>query len=185
MGPRTQAHQAVNATHLQPGSGSNPGPGPGQAPQGGKVLELGLAFAKTVRHFWPKLNLWLNALPDTRFQPMVEYDPRFLYWWGLRLFCCKLGSRRQLDFELRDDQLWVLDNVNRLAGTQQTTLPVNKTLSHFLGHVGCIRRSARAGRRARWAAAPHAQPLSPSRLAGSARQGGRGGGGIVRARARG
>lgn len=75
-------------------------------------------------------------MPDTRFQPMVEYDPRFLFWWGFLLFCCKLGSRRQLDFELRDDQLWVLDNVNRLAQTKQTTLPVNKTLSHFLGHVG-------------------------------------------------
>jgi hypothetical protein len=67
---------------------------------------------------------------------MVEYDVRFLCWWGLLLFCCKLGSRRQLDFELRDDQLWVLENVNRLAQTQQTSLPVNKTLSHFLGHVG-------------------------------------------------
>ncbi len=89
-----------------------------------------------MRHFWPKLNLWLDAMPDPRFQPMVEYVARFLYWWGLLLFCCKLGSRRQLDFELRDDQLWVLDNVNRLAQTQQTTLPVNKTLSHFLGHVG-------------------------------------------------
>ena len=67
---------------------------------------------------------------------MVDYDVRFLCWWGLLLFCCKLGSRRQLDFELRDDQLWVLDNVNRLAQTQQKSLPVNKTLSHFLGHVG-------------------------------------------------
>lgn len=67
---------------------------------------------------------------------MVEYAPGFLYWWGFLLFCCKLGSRRQLDFELRDDQLAVLDNVNRLAQTDQSTLPVNKTLSHFLGHVG-------------------------------------------------
>jgi hypothetical protein len=95
-----------------------------------------VAFVRTVRHFWPKLNRWLDAMPDTRFQPLVEYAPCFLYWWGLLLFCCKLGSRRQLDFELRDDQLWVLDNVNRLAQTQQTTLPVNKTLSHFLSHVG-------------------------------------------------
>jgi hypothetical protein len=80
--------------------------------------------------------VWLKAMPDTRFQPMVEYAPPFLYWWGLLLFCCKMGSRRQLDFELRDDQTWVLENVNRLAQTQQTSLPVNKTLSHFLSHVG-------------------------------------------------
>ncbi len=67
---------------------------------------------------------------------MVQYDARFLGWWGLLLFCCKLGSRRQLDFELRDDPLGVLDNLNRLAQTQQSSLPVNKTLSHFLGHIG-------------------------------------------------
>jgi hypothetical protein len=67
---------------------------------------------------------------------MVDYEVRFLCWWGLLLFCFKLGSRRQLDFELRDDQLWVLDNLNRLAQTEQESLPVNKTLSHFLGHVG-------------------------------------------------
>ena len=37
---------------------------------------------------------------------------------------------------LRDPELSVLDNVNRLAHTEQDTLPVNKTLSHFLGHLG-------------------------------------------------
>jgi len=67
---------------------------------------------------------------------MVTYDARFLCWWGLWLFLLKLGSRRQLDFQLRDLELCVLENVNRLAGTAQTSLPVNKTLSHFLGHVG-------------------------------------------------
>jgi hypothetical protein len=67
---------------------------------------------------------------------MIRYDKRFLFWWGFLLFCCKLSSRRQLDFMLRDPELSVLDNVNRLACTEQDTLPVNKTLSHFLGHVG-------------------------------------------------
>lgn len=67
---------------------------------------------------------------------MIDYDVRFLCWWGLSLFTLKLGSRRQLDFQLRDPELRVLENLNRLAGTQQETLPVNKTLSHFLGHVG-------------------------------------------------
>ena len=57
-------------------------------------------------------------------------------WWGLLLFLCKLGRLRQLDYELRDLDTEVLDNVNALAGTNQETLPVCKTLSHFLGHVG-------------------------------------------------
>ena len=92
-------------------------------------------------------------LPDSRFEPFVEYDQRFLLWWGILLFCCNLGSRRQLDFELRDLETSVLDNVNRLAGTHQNTLPVHKTLPHYLGHIGsdslsqlrtqCIRRLIR------------------------------------------
>jgi len=113
-------------------SGTCPSP---QA-QGGKVLELGKAFVRTVRHFWPGLSQELEQLPDTRFQPFVEYDKKFLIWWGLLLFCFKLGSRRQLDYDLRDLDSGVLSNANRLAQTQQTTLPVHKTLSHFLGHVG-------------------------------------------------
>lgn len=75
-------------------------------------------------------------MPDTRFQEMVTYEARFLLWWGLLLFCFKLGSRRDLDYKLRDLELCVLGNINQLAQTQQTTLPVHKTLDHFLGHIG-------------------------------------------------
>lgn len=92
-------------------------------------------------------------MPDTRFGPFIRYDKRFLTWWGLLLFCLKLGSRRQLDYELRDPELEVLHNANRLAGTEQDSLPVHKTLHHFLGHVGphafarlrtwCVRRLIR------------------------------------------
>ncbi len=67
---------------------------------------------------------------------MVTYEARFLLWWGLLLFCFKLGSRRNLDFKLRDLELCVLANANHLAKCQQDSLPVHKTLAHFLGHVG-------------------------------------------------
>jgi hypothetical protein len=83
----------------------------------------------------------------------VTYDKRFLLWWGLALFLCKLGSRRQLDYQLNTDGPAVLDNLNRLAGTRQTTRPVNKTLNYFLGRIGtpplaglraqCLRRLIR------------------------------------------
>src|SRR5438552_2208387 len=62
-------------------------------------------------------------------------DRRFLAWWELHLYLFRLGSRRQLDFELRDGGPQVLANLNRLADTTQTTLPVHDTLDHFLGHV--------------------------------------------------
>ena len=79
---------------------------------------------------------WLRELPDTRFEPFRTYETPFLIWWGLLLFLCKLGRLRQLDYELRDLETHVLDNVNALAGAEQKTLPVRGTLSHFLGHVG-------------------------------------------------
>ena len=52
------------------------------------------------------------------------------------LFGLGLGSRRAVDQDLRDSECAVLDNINRLAGTDQKSLPVSKTLDHFLGHVG-------------------------------------------------
>jgi hypothetical protein len=66
----------------------------------------------------------------------VIYDKPFLLWWGLALFLCKLGSRRQLDYQLNTDGPEVLNNLNRLAGTAQTTRPVNKTLDYFVGGIG-------------------------------------------------
>jgi len=90
---------------------------------------------QTVRHFFPQLNTWLDHLPDTRVQEECTYSTRFLAWWGLALYLFQLGSRRQLDFDLRDGGPHVLANLNRLADTEQTTLPVHDTLDHFLGHV--------------------------------------------------
>lgn len=100
------------------------------------LVGLGDVLVRTVRHFWPDLNEWLDDLPDTRWKPMVIYDRRFLTWWGLGLFLFKLGRRRALDYDLRDLDTCVLENFNRLAETEQDTLPVDGTLDHFLGHVG-------------------------------------------------
>jgi hypothetical protein len=66
----------------------------------------------------------------------VTYHKRFLTWWGLSLFLCKLSSRRQLDYQLNTDGPEVLNNLNRLAGTAQSSRPVNRTLDYFLGKVG-------------------------------------------------
>lgn len=95
-----------------------------------------MALLRTLGHYWPGLPAGLKELPDTRFEPFITYDKRFLFWWGILLFVLGLRSRRQLDADLRDDETEVLGNVNRLARTEQTTLPVNRTLEHFVGHVG-------------------------------------------------
>jgi hypothetical protein len=67
---------------------------------------------------------------------LVIYHKRFLLWWGLSLFLCKLSSRRQLDYQLNTDGPEVLNNLNRLAGTAQASRPVNRTLDYFLGRLG-------------------------------------------------
>jgi hypothetical protein len=90
----------------------------------------------TFRHFWPEFNQWLDGVPDTRFLPLVVYDKRFLIWWGISLYLFQLGSRRQLDFDLDARGTQVLNNLNRLAHTEQETRPVHDTLDHFLGHTG-------------------------------------------------
>jgi hypothetical protein len=54
----------------------------------------------------------------------------------LLLFVGKLGSRRQLDFKYREAGTCVLENLNRLADTQQGAVPCNDTLDDYLGAVG-------------------------------------------------
>jgi hypothetical protein len=109
---------------------------------------------RTVRHFFPDLNDWLEALPDRRDPDAITYPTRFLAWWGLSLYLFQLGSRRQLDFDLEAAGTHVLDNLNRLAGTEQHTRPVHDTLDYFVdadlatGLVGVrqqmVRRLARS-----------------------------------------
>lgn len=119
-------------------------PGTQEAP--GTLVGVAEGAVLTVRHFWPDLPKWLDGLPDPRDQELITYDRRFLAWWGLGLFLFKLGSRRQLDFELREMQSHVLANLNRLAGTHQTSLPVDGTLDYFVEGIGpaplaCLRTS--------------------------------------------
>jgi hypothetical protein len=138
MGEGTPTAQEVVPADISAGHGHGQNPRSHPQTKGGKTLGVGRIFIRTVRHFWPELGVSMRSVPDTRFEPFVDYDKRFLLWWGLLLFVLKLGSRRQLDYELRDLETCVLDNVNRLANTTQQSLPVHKTLEHFLGHVGSV-----------------------------------------------
>jgi hypothetical protein len=99
-------------------------------------LNIGHILVQTVRHFFPELSAWIDQIHDPRFLPLVIYDKRFLLWWGLSLFLCKLSSRRQLDYQFNTDGPEVLNNLNRLAGTAQVSRPVNQTLEYFLRGVG-------------------------------------------------
>jgi hypothetical protein len=78
----------------------------------------------------------MDEVEGPRSLPAVVYPKRFLLWWGLTLFLCKLGSRRQLDYQLNPDGPEPLANLNRLAGAAGASRPVNKTLEYFLGKLG-------------------------------------------------
>jgi hypothetical protein len=135
MTRRTQAPQDPPPRDPPTVGGAAPGPGAVPETQGGATLIVGRALVQTTRHFFPQLRGWLDRLPDTRVQEDCTYATRFLAWWGICLYLLQLGSRRQLDYDLRDGGCPVLANLNRLAETEQTTLPVHDTLDHFLGHV--------------------------------------------------
>jgi hypothetical protein len=96
-------------------------------------LRVGAVFVQTVRHFFPLFNTWLDQLPDRRDQEAITYPRRLLAWWGLLLYVLQLGSRRQLDYDLRAEGTQVLHNLNRLAQTDLDTRPVHDTLDYYLG----------------------------------------------------
>jgi len=136
VGRRTQAHQGP--ARRDPPVDGGPGPHSRQAPetQGRPSLSVGPIFARTVRHFFPELNSWLDGLPDPRCQEWVVYHRRFLFYYGILLFAGRLGSRRQLDFRYREEGTSVLVNLNRLAETDQDSIPCNDTLDDYLALLG-------------------------------------------------
>jgi hypothetical protein len=130
--PSPQDSAEGNPT-TQPGPDPHARPTP--TPPGRPDLIVATAFVQTVHHFFPDLNDWLQALPDTRDRDAITYETRFLAWIGVFLFVLQLGSRRQLDFAFDRYSEAALANLNRLAGTKQESLPVHDTLDHFLDHV--------------------------------------------------
>jgi hypothetical protein len=115
-----------------------PGQGARQTPPTppGSTLNIGPILAQTTRHFFPEFRDWIDNIKDPRNPLRITYDKHFLIWFGLMLFVCKLSSRRQANYHLNADGPEVLNNLNRLAGTQQTTCPVDKTLEYFCRKIG-------------------------------------------------
>jgi hypothetical protein len=99
-------------------------------------LTIGPLLVRTIGHFFPDFNDWLDELPEPHDPERLTYHRRFLLWVGLFLFLAKLGSRRQIDFQLGEKGTAVLANLNRLAGTQQEDVPVNQTVDDYFAGIG-------------------------------------------------
>ena len=94
---------------------------------------MGDVLTRTIAHYWPDFRRRLSSVNDTRDKSRITYGTGFLAWMGLTVFLLKLGSRRQVRFELASPA--ALANLNRLSGCQQETLAHGDTVHHFLGHV--------------------------------------------------
>lgn len=90
-------------------------------------------LATTLAHFWPQMRAWLDDLRDPRDPNRTVYPARCLLVTGLLMFLLKLGSRRQIRFEL--DSPRALENLNRLAGCRQERVPHGDTLNYLLSRL--------------------------------------------------
>jgi hypothetical protein len=71
-------------------------------------------MVRTVRTAFPKLNAWLNGLPDPRCQAMCLYAAAHLWWHILAMFLARSGSRNAFDQQRQSGEAaW---NLGELCG---------------------------------------------------------------------
>jgi hypothetical protein len=71
-------------------------------------------LVRVVRAVFPRLNAWLNGLPDPRFQERCLYAAAHIWWEVLGTFLCRTGSRNGFDQQRQSGQAaW---NMGALCG---------------------------------------------------------------------
>jgi len=91
------------------------------------------SFIKTIRHFFPSFWDWVKSIPDPRNCEKITYPLESLILIGLLLFILRLGSRRQIKFELSADTL--IQNFKNLFPYQAQKIPHGDTLNYLLSGV--------------------------------------------------
>ena len=120
MGERVQATEASGAQDYPAKSGPHsaarrrpPGRKAGPAPEGDAY---GRQLLTLIRHCFPRLNRWLDALPDPRCQELCVYPGRHLWWQMLLTFLLRDGSRNAFDGDRNSGQL--PENMLRLCAQE-------------------------------------------------------------------
>ncbi len=98
-----------------------------------KTARLGEVLARTIRHFFPEWNSWLEELKDRRDPMRTIYPAPFIVTTGILMFLTKLGARRQMKYAF--DTRAMLANVNGLGGTRMKKIEHPDTLDYFVGRV--------------------------------------------------
>ena len=96
-----QSHGAESGDH-PPTRRRPPGRKPGQAPD---YETYGRQLLAVVRHCFPELNRWFDALPDPRRQDLCVYLARSIWWQILLTFLLRDGSRNAFDGDRNSGQL--------------------------------------------------------------------------------
>jgi len=101
MDPKLQAPQETHPPSLPPlpGADSRPRRKPaGRKPLPGIDAPLSAqALVRVTQGAFPRLNDWLNALPDPRVEVMCVYTGAHLWWHVLATFLSRKGSRNGFD----------------------------------------------------------------------------------------
>jgi len=85
---------------------------------------------KTVHHFFPEYRSWLKNMNDPRNKNMTTYGLPTMVWIGTLLFLLKLGSRRQINYELNSEEM--IKNVEMLTKEEIERIPYDGTLAYLL-----------------------------------------------------
>ena len=109
MGKRVQAAQTSDSQDHTAESGHHPatcrrpaGRKPGPAPQ---YETFGQQLIALVRHCFPEMNQWLDALPDPRRLELCTYEGRHIWWQIVLTFLLRGGSRNAFDGDRNTGQL--------------------------------------------------------------------------------
>ena len=91
--PGSESHPQQSGSHSRARrrpAGRRPGPAPDYQAFGRQLLAV-------VRHCFPEMNNWLDALPDPRRQDMCVYLGRHIWWEIVMTFLLRNGSRNAFD----------------------------------------------------------------------------------------
>ena len=88
-------------------------------------------FFKTIVHFFPKFDKWIDNIKDPRNILRIIYPKEFMLWIGILMFSCKLSSRRQIKFQFNTQNfLYNLNNCSQIE-LQLDTIPHPDTINYF------------------------------------------------------
>lgn len=88
-----------------------------------------LILFKVLFHFIPNLNNWLKNVKDPRNENSIKYDVHILLWVLLIAFITKVGSRREINFKMKREE--IEKNLSVLCKKEIEKIPDEDTLAYL------------------------------------------------------